>query len=318
MRARGNFGEGTLRPWPGLARVAFGALLFTGLVASCVPPDEVEAPVVRRTPRSSKPFDPFGAAAGDAGEPTFACGDTEAGFDAFMMDFGSYAVSQRVSAHTVESALGAVTYDPQVIALDRSQRAFKVTFEEFYAKHVTAGRLARGRALLQSQGPLFARIEARFGVPAPVVAAIWGLETEYGRNTGSMSCFRALATLAYDCRRSARFRGELLAALRIVDRGDLPPEAMRGAWAGELGQTQFLPSSYEKFAIDFDGDRRADLIGSSADALASTAHYLEGHGWKPHEGFEAGSVNFQVLGEWNASEVYRRTIVAFAKKLGAK
>ena len=302
--------------WSRLARVALGASLFVALVASCVPPEDVEAPVVRRTPRSSKPFDPFGR--GDAGEPAFACSDTETGFDAFMMDFGSYAVSRHVSPHTVESALGLVTYDPAVIALDRSQSAFKVTFEEFYAKHVTTSRITRGRALLQSEATLFARIEARFGVPGPVVAAIWGLETEYGRNTGSMSCFRALATLAHDCRRAERFRGELLAALRIVDRGDLPPEAMRGAWAGELGQTQFLPSSYEKYALDFDGDHRADLIGSSADALASTAHYLEGHGWKPHEGFEAGSANFEVLGEWNASEKYRRTIVAFAKKLRGK
>jgi len=126
----------------------------------------------------------------------------------------------------------------------------------------------------------------------------------------------ALATLAYDCRRAERFRGELMSALRILQRGDLEVHDMVGAWAGELGQTQFLPSSYERFAIDFDGDGRANLVGSVSDALASTANYLQQHGWKPREGYGPGSHNFEVLSEWNASGVYRQTIAKFAARIG--
>src|SRR4029077_17383887 len=130
------------------------------------------------------------------------------------------------------------------------------------------------------------RIEQKFGVPGSVIVAIWGLETDFGANLGKFSTFRSLAPLVYDCRRSALFQAELLAALRIVERGDLAPAEMRGAWAGEIGQTQFMPSSYIKFAVDFDGDGRRDLIRSAPDALASTANYLKSYGWKSGEGWE--------------------------------
>jgi lytic murein transglycosylase len=228
-------------------------------------------------------------------------------------------VAQGIPERVVTRALGTVTYDPQVIELDRSQTPFKSSFEVFLQKHVTRARIAKGRAQMKANEALLARIESRFGVPPSVLVAIWGLETEFGQAQGHMSCFRALATLAYDCRRAERFRGELLSALRIAARGDLEPENMRGAWAGEMGQTQFLPSSYERFAVDFDGDGHADLIGSSADALASTASYLAGHGYRalPHDSLEPGSPNYAALGEWNASENYRKTIVYFAKKLAA-
>ena len=180
---------------------------------------------------------------------------------------------------------------------------------------MTRARLAAATARLREGADLFTRIEARFGVPREVLVAIWGLETDFGVNVGSTESLRALATLAYDCRRAARFRGELLAALRIVQRGDLAPSQMKGAWAGELGQTQFLASSYEKFAVDFDGDGRADIVSSSADALASTASYLAGHAWRAGEPFGEGTPNFEALGSWNSSDVYRRTIVLFASKL---
>jgi lytic murein transglycosylase len=190
--------------------------------------------------------------------------------------------------------------------------------EEFSAKHVTRARIARGKELLRTHAALLAKIEAAFGVPPEVLVAIWGLETEFGANTGSRSCLRSLATLAYDCRRSARFRNELSSALRLVDRGDLTPSDMVGAWAGELGQTQFLPSSYERFAIDFDGDGRANLIGSVADALASTANYLKEHGWRAHEGYQAGSANSTVLATWNSSDVYVKTVALFAGKIARR
>jgi lytic murein transglycosylase len=210
-----------------------------------------------------------------------------------------------------------VEYDPRVIELDRSQKHLKRTFEEFARSHVTAARVRRGKQHLADDAQLLKRINARFGVPVEILVAIWGLETDFGANQGQTPSLRALATLAYDCRRADRFRGELSSALRVLARGDFSVDAMVGAWAGEIGQTQFLPSSYERFGIDFDGDGRADVIGSKDDALASTAHYLAEHGWRAGEGYAPGSANFAVLAEWNRSEIYRKTIALFASKLAA-
>ena len=145
--------------------------------------------------------------------------------------------------------------------------------------------------------------------------AIWGLETDFGADVGQFPTIRALATLAYDCRRPDRFRPELIDALRIVQRGDMSAAEMRGAWAGEIGQTQFLPSSYIKFAIDFDGNGRRDLIRSVPDALASTANYLRGYGWKLGEPWGEGTANFEVIREWNKAQVYSKTIAYFAERL---
>jgi lytic murein transglycosylase len=162
-----------------------------------------------------------------------------------------------------------------------------------------------------------ARIEQRFGVPGPILIAIWGLETNYGADSsGKYSILRSLATLAYDCRRSEFFTGHLLDALRIVQRGDLTLAQLRGGWAGEIGHTQFLPSGYYKYAVDFDGDGRRDLEHSVADMLASTANFLKGHGWQAGQSFEPGSANYDVLKDWNRAEVYQRTIAAMASKLG--
>lgn len=249
--------------------------------------------------------------------PLASCADTADGFAGWLVAFRQHALDTGISPRAV-LALDDVAYDPRVIELDRSQRAFKLTFEQFAARHLTKSLVARGKQQRKTHAALLARIEEQFGVPPAVLVALWGLETSYGDNTGSMSAIQSLATLAHDCRRAERFRGELLSALRIIDRGDLSPGAMIGAWAGELGQTQFLPSSYETYATDFDGDGRADLIHSRADALASTAHYLQGHGWRAGEGFAEGSPNYLVLAEWNKSEVYRRTIVAFATRLDAR
>ncbi len=155
-------------------------------------------------------------------------------------------------------------------------------------------------------------------VPAPVIVAIWGLETDFGVNQGKFGTIRALASLAYDCRRTEKFQAELMDALRIVERGDLSPGEMHGAWAGEIGQTQFMPSSYLKFALDYDGDGRRDLIRSVPDALASTANYLQSYGWRRGEAWSTGSANFEVLLEWNKSQVYSKTIAYFASKLAGE
>ena len=165
---------------------------------------------------------------------------------------------------------------------------------------------------------MLSRIEQQFGVQGEVLIAIWGLETDFGVDIGKQPVLRSLATLAHDCRRTDMFQAELMDALRIVERGDLTPAEMRGAWAGEIGQTQFLASNYWKFAIDFDGNGKRDLIHSVPDVLASTANYLKGYGWQPGGPWTEGSPNFAVLKEWNRALVYQRTIALFATRLAGK
>jgi lytic murein transglycosylase len=183
---------------------------------------------------------------------------------------------------------------------------------------ISLNRLQKGGIMLKQHATLLGNIEKQFGVPGPVLVAIWGLETDFGANTGKIPTIRALATLAHDCRRTDLFQGELTSALRIIDRGDLTPADMRGAWAGELGQTQFLPTSYLTYAVDFDGNGKRDLIGSVPDVLASTANYLKGYGWKAGEGWQPDQPNFQALLGWNKSQIYSRTIAAYAQRLTDK
>jgi lytic murein transglycosylase len=244
------------------------------------------------------------------------CGNDSAGFEAWVGRFKTAAAAQGISAATANAALAGVTYDPNVIRLDRSQRSFKLSFEQFYARRVSASLLNRGRERMRTHRATLDRIEQRFGVPPQILVAIWGLETNYGADSsGKHSILRSIATLAYDCRRSAFFRGHLLDALRIVQRGDLTPAQMRGGWAGEIGHMQFLPGAYWKYAVDFDGDGRRDLERSVPDMLASTANYLKGYGWKAGQGWEPGSANYAVIREWNKAEVYQRTIAAMASRL---
>jgi len=247
--------------------------------------------------------------------PAFAapCGDDASGFEAWLPAFRAEAATQGISQRAL-AALAGVTYSTQVISLDRHQGHFSKTFEEFGLPRI-AQRIVKARAMMQTHAGTLSRIEAQFGVPGAVVVAIWALETDFGVNMGKQPALRSLATLAYDCRRSERFTAELIDALKIIDRGDLSPAEMKGAWAGELGQTQFLPSSYVKFAVDFDGKGRRDLIRSVPDVLASTANYLKGYGWKPGAPFGEGSENYAVLKEWNKSPVYQKTIAAFAERL---
>ncbi len=249
--------------------------------------------------------------------PAFAasCGNSSAGFPAWLESFKKQAASAGISQRTLAVAFNGVTYDARVIKLDRNQRHFNQSFEKFRSTRVTPGMINLGKSQLRNNAGLFSKIEARYGVPGAVIVAIWGLETGFGANRGNMPSIRSIATLAYDCRRSDFFKNELMAALQIVQRGDLSPGAMRGAWAGEMGQTQFMASSYMKFAVDFDGNGRRDLINSRADALASTANYLRGYGWQRGQGWDEGSHNFQVLLEWNKARVYAKTLAYYADKL---
>ena len=235
-------------------------------------------------------------------------------FEMWLDDFKSEAASKGISQSAIASGLGGVTLDQAVLSRDRSQRVFNQSFEEFSGRMVPP-RLARGATLMKQYGSVLGRIEQSYGVPGEVLVAIWGLETDYGVNIGKFATLRSLATLAYDCRRSELFRNELMDALRIVERGDLAASEMRGAWAGEIGQTQFMPSSYIKYAVDFDGNGRRDLLRSTPDVLASTANYLASYGWQRGKDWEPGSANFAVIQQWNKSEVYSKTIGYFASQL---
>ncbi|HEU4519100.1 MAG TPA: lytic murein transglycosylase, partial [Microvirga sp.] len=166
------------------------------------------------------------------------------GFDKWLQDVRREAAAQGISPQVINLSLNGVTYDPGIIRRDRGQRFFRQSFEQFSAKMVPPYRVQRGSALLRQHGALLARIEQQFGVPGPILIAIWGLESDFGAARGNLPAIRSIATLAYDCRRTDLFTPQLFDALRIVQRGDLSPAEMRGAWAGELGQTQFMASNY--------------------------------------------------------------------------
>ena len=246
--------------------------------------------------------------------PAFGATCGSGSFESWLEDFKKEAVARGISAVAIQTGLTGVTLDKSVLARDQSQKVFSQTFEEFSGRMVPP-RLTRGANMLKQYGSVLGRIEQTYGVPSEMLVAIWGLETDFGVNIGKFPTLRSLATLAYDCRRSDMFKAELMDALRIVERGDITVADLRGALAGEIGQTQFMPSSYVKFAVDFDGNGRRDLLRSPPDVLASTANFLAGHGWQRGKDWEPGSANFAVIQQWNKSEVYAKTIAYFADQL---
>ncbi|MBI2717950.1 MAG: lytic murein transglycosylase [Rhizobiales bacterium] len=209
-----------------------------------------------------------------------SCGNSAAGFDDFLKGVRKEAAANGISKVAL-AALDRVSYDPAIVKRDRAQSVFSQSFLEFSTRMVSDYRIKQGTALIQKYRPVFDRVEKQFGVPAPVIVAFWALETDFGANIGDSPTLQALATLSWDCRRPEKFRPQLLSALDLISRGDLTPEEMRGAWAGEIGQTQFLPQDYDESAVDFDGDGRRDLRTSIPDVLASTANLLRKHGWQP-------------------------------------
>jgi membrane-bound lytic murein transglycosylase B len=235
-------------------------------------------------------------------------------FDSWLTAFKTEAASKGISQQALNAGLTGITIDQSVLNRDHSQKVFDQTFEQFSGRMVPP-RMTRGSNMLKQYGSVLSRIEQAYGAPAEVLVAIWGLETDFGVNTGKFQTLRSLATLAYDCRRADEFRSELMDALRIIDRGDLSPQEMRGAWAGELGQTQFMPSSWIKYAVDFDGNGRRDLLHNVPDVLASTANYLANYGWQKGKDYQPGAPNFAVLQQWNKSEVYAKTVAYFASQL---
>jgi lytic murein transglycosylase len=201
-------------------------------------------------------------------------------FEKWLADFKREAAAQKISASAIAAASPFLKFEQRIINIDRGQRFFAQNFLDFSKKLIPAYRLQRGGQLIKKHQDLFRRIEKDFGVPAPVIVAFWGLESDFGASAGKEQVLPALTTLAYDCRRPELFRPRLFDALRMIERGDLRPEEMIGSWAGELGQTQMMTSEYFRSAIDYDGDGRRNLIKSVPDVLASTANYLQHLGWK--------------------------------------
>lgn len=240
-------------------------------------------------------------------------------FEGFIAQMSQEAAAAGVSQGVIQQAFAGVTQDQAVLSFDRRQRGtFNKTFEQYVATRVGAGRIKMGLQMMQRHASLLSRIEQRFGVPPEIVVAIWGLESDFGKgDLGKMPVIRTLTTMAHDCRRTELFQGELLAALKILQRGDLPQSDLVGAYAGEIGQTQFLPSSYIKYGVDFDGNGHVDLRHSVPDVLASTANLLKTAGFKGGQPYGEGTANFEAMREWNRATIYRKTIGYFADRLAA-
>ena len=256
---------------------------------------------------------------GLAATPALAaeCGNSAAGFAQWKQQFAQEAERAGISSATVQSALMPAQYSSKVVSLDRNQHSMNLSLDAFMARRAPSSFVSKGKRIIAQNRGLLNSIEKRYGVQKEVLVAIWGMETGFGSNSGNMNVFNSLATLAYDCRRSDFFTEELLAALAVVDRGDMRPNQMRGAWAGEIGQTQFLAKNYLRFAVDGDGDGRRDLIHSKADVLASTANFLRQHGWQAGAGYQPGQPNFSVLRDWNKAGVYQKALALFASKLAS-
>lgn len=246
------------------------------------------------------------------------CGNNAAGFNKWRNAFKKMALGYGITQSVLDNAMNDVTYNTRVTRLDRNQKSYKLSFNQFMKKRNANYIVSKGHKLKAQNINLFKRIQKRYGVPPGILLAIWGMESSFGRYMGKMPAIRSLATLAYDCRRTAFFTRELLAALKIVQKGDMQPSRMIGAWAGEIGQTQFLASNYLKYAVDFDGNGRRDLIRSKADALASTANFLVKHGWKAGRGYQPGEGNYGAIQEWNYAKVYQRALAIIGKRIDSK
>jgi len=204
-------------------------------------------------------------------------------FESWLGRFKAEAAAQGISRSAIDTASPYLVYDQRIVNIDRGQRIFAQSFLEFSGKMLPPYRLQQGVAEIRKYQAIFDRAEKQYGVPAAVTTAFWGLESDFGSNMGKDNSIRSLVSLAYDCRRAEMFRGHLFDALRLVQRGDLYPAEMLGSWAGELGQTQMMPSEYIKYAVDYDGDGRRNLLRSVPDVIGSTANYLVSLGWKRGE-----------------------------------
>jgi membrane-bound lytic murein transglycosylase B len=234
-----------------------------------------------------------------------SCGRNSAGFENWKDQFAQEARGR--VGETAISALMSTHYNAPTISADRGQKSFHLSLDQFMAKRGGSAIVAQGRRLKQSQAGLFASIKQRYGVPAGPLLAIWGMETGFGAVHGNQHALSAVATLAYDCRRSDYFTDQLYAALTLIDRGQLSPNA-RGSMHGEIGQTQFLP----KNILNYGGGGNLD---NSGPALMATANFLHAHGWTPGAGYQPGEANFAAIQAWNAATVYERAIAIIGKRI---
>ena len=247
------------------------------------------------------------AVGGTAGAASAAqCGNTAAGFEAWKQVFAAEARAKGVSASAVAALMGT-RYATATIAADRGQRSFRLSLDQFLAKRGGSVIVARGRALKQTHAGLFASIEQRYGVPPGPLLAIWGMETAFGSQRGNQHTLSAVATLAYDCRRTEFFTDQLYAALTLIDRGILSADA-RGSMHGEIGQTQFMPKSILAYGT-------GGSLDNSANALTATANFLRGHGWRAGAGYQPGEPNFAAIQAWNAATVYQRALALLGQQI---
>jgi membrane-bound lytic murein transglycosylase B len=233
------------------------------------------------------------------------CGNGPGGFESWKHQFGEEARARGVGA-TAVAALMQANYASATIAADRSQHSFSLSLDQFLAKRGAPTIVARGRSLKQSQAALFASIQQRYGVPPGPLIAIWGMETGFGSQHGNQNMLSSIATLAYDCRRSAYFTEHLYAALQLIDRGALSPST-RGSMHGEVGQTQFMPKNILAYGTG--------NLDNAANALASTANFLKAHGWRAGAGYQPGEPNFAAIQEWNAAGVYEKAIALMGRQI---
>ena len=258
------------------------------------------------------------AALGAAITASPAGAQTDPAFAAWLTELRAEARDAGISKQTLDASFKGVAPIARIIELDRRQPESTLTFEQYVDRIVSKARIDRGRARLAEHSPLLQEVAVKFGVQPRFIVALWGIETNFGQNTGGFSVIAALSTLAFDGRRSKYFRGELLAALRIVEQGHIKPENMKGSWAGAMGQSQFMPSSFVTYAYDYDGDGAKDIWNTSADVFASAANYLSGVGWNADitwgrevrlpEGFDPALADIKVvkrLSEWQTLGVRR-------------
>jgi len=249
--------------------------LLTGATLAFLSACADNPPQAAPTPPSTPP-----AATATVSPDAPAAAEPSISFEQWRDGFRSQALKAGIRAEVFDRAFSGVTPDQAVIDADRSQPEFTRPVWEYLDGALSAQRVAKGKALIQQNAALLASIEERYGVEPQTLVAVWGMESNFGQIMGSRSVIRSLATLAYEGRRPGFAQSQLIAALLILQHGDVKPERMIGSWAGAMGQTQFIPTTYDTHAVDFDGDGRRDIWDSSADALASTAHYLQASGWR--------------------------------------
>ncbi|RRV14143.1 lytic murein transglycosylase [Stutzerimonas xanthomarina] len=250
------------------------------LVVACAAEPLAQSTLVSNVPAASQPSD---ATIADVRSEA-----THLSFSQWREQFRAEALAAGISAATFDQAFAGVQPDPAVIEADRSQPEFTRPVWQYLEGAISPQRVRSGRRLLSEHATTLDQIEARYGVDRETLVAVWGLESSFGQIMGDKSVIRSLATLAHEGRRPAFAKSQLIAALDILQHGDVEPQRMRGSWAGAMGQTQFIPTTYNTHAVDFDGDGKRDIWNSSADALASAAHYLQASGWKQGKawGFE--------------------------------